>query len=103
MSEIKRPTKADIAAWKKQYPEGIHKVTVGEKYLILRQPGMVDLERAMAADPKKKKPMNFNRSIVQNCKLYADPGIIEDDQSYLAVCSNIDEIIQVAEATVEKL
>ncbi len=102
MSEVKRPTEAQIKSWKKEH-NAIFQIEVNGGIVILRQPKMVDLERAMASDPKKKKPMNFNRSIVTNCKLYADPGMIEDETTFLAVCSNIDEIVEVADATVKKL
>lgn len=95
-------TKAQIAEWKRQYGE-LYQFSVGGQILILRQPGMRDLERASAADPKKQKPYNFHRSIIENCKLYETPGMLENERNLIAVCAKIDEIIEVADAEVKKL
>lgn len=97
-----RPTKTDIAAWKKEHGE-VYQIEVDDKILILRRPGIQDLERAMAADPKRKKPFNFNRSIHNNCKLYEDPGFSSDDQVLLAAYAQFDEIIEMREAQLKKL
>lgn len=101
-TEFKRPTEAEIKAWKKAH-DGLYQIEVDGKVIILREPKMKDLERAQAADPKRQKPYNFHRSIIENCKLYADPGLIEDDKNYLAVCSKLDEIVEVREADLKKL
>jgi hypothetical protein len=96
------PTAAQIKAWKEEY-KGIFQIMVDGKKLILRKPEMKDLERAHAADPKKQKPFNFHRSIISNCKLYAEEGLLENDDNYFAACVALDEIIEVKEAEVKKL
>jgi len=97
-----RPDKAQIAAWKKEFP-AIHQITVEGKIIILREPGVKDLERAMSADPKNKKKFNFNRSIIENCKLYQDTGAMDTDAKILAVFAELDELIPEAEASTKKL
>lgn len=97
-----RPDATSIKNWKKQHG-GLYQFTVEGKIMIMREPKMKDLERAMAADPKNKKPFNFHRSIISNCKLYADDGLLEDDDAYLALCGQIDEVVDVKEVEVKKL
>lgn len=98
----KRPGKAQISEWKKEHG-ALHQITVGGKIIILREPGVKDLERAMAADPKNKKKFNFNRSIIENCRLYEDEGAMDSDAKILAVYSQLDELIPEVEASVVKL
>lgn len=98
----KRPDKAQIAAWKKEFPS-IHQITVDGKIIILREPGIKDLERALGADPKGKKKFNFNRSIIENCTLYKDDDVMKTDRQILAVFAELDEIIPEAETERKKL
>ncbi|MAB37736.1 MAG: hypothetical protein CL528_11320 [Aequorivita sp.] len=98
----KRPDKAQIAEWKKKHGN-LHKITVDGKIIILREPGVKDLERAMSADPKGKKKFNFNRSIIENCRLYEDTGAMDTDAKILAVYGQLDELLPEVEASVEKL
>lgn len=100
--QSKRPTKEQIAAWKKEHG-AVYQIDVDGKILILRQPTIQDLERAMAADPKRKKPFNFNRSIHTNCRLYEDPGFSSDDQVLLSAYAEFDQIIEMREAELKKL
>jgi hypothetical protein len=99
---INRPTKAQIDAWKKEHGD-LYQLSVDSKIMIMRKPGMRDLERAHASDPKKQKPFNFHRSLIENCKLHADEGLLENDDNYFALCTKLDEIIEVKEAEVKKL
>jgi hypothetical protein len=99
-----RPNKEQIQAWKVQHNvDTLHQITVEDKIVILRPPGIIDLERALASDPKKQKPYNFNRSILSNCKLYADDGILEDKDTLMAVFAKLDEIVEIKDAEITKL
>lgn len=100
--ETTRPTAAQIAAWKKEHDQ-LFQLEVEGKILILRKPKMRDLERGYASDPKKQKPFNFHRSIIENCQLFADEGLLENDDNYFALCTKLDEVIQVKEAEIKKL
>lgn len=97
-----RPTPAKIEEWKKEHGN-VFQFTVEGKIVIMREPKMVDLERASASDPKKKKPFNFFRSITANCKLYEDEGFFDDDKREMALHAQMDEIIEIKEAEVKKL
>lgn len=98
-----RPNKAQIDKWKKEHGD-IYQIKVnGDKIVILRAPKIKDLERAAAADPKGKKKFNFNRSIIENCKLYQDEGAMSTDAAIMAVFAELDQIIPVAEAETKKL
>lgn len=97
-----RPDKAQIAAWKKEHGD-IYQITVNGKIVILRAPKIKDLERAASADPKGKKKFNFNRSIIENCKLYEDEGALSTDEALMAVFAELDQIIPIAEAETKKL
>jgi hypothetical protein len=61
------------------------------------------MERAMTADPKKKSPFNFQRSIIANCKVYETPGAFASDKRTLAFYTLVDEVIEIPEGTVKKL
>ncbi|MDB0600692.1 hypothetical protein PL373_05945 [Tenacibaculum maritimum] len=101
-TKTNRPTQEQIKAWKKEHG-ALHQITVEDSIIILREPKIKDLERAMAADPKNKKKFNFNRSIIENCKLYEDPGAMNTDARILAVFAELDELIPEAEASTKKL
>lgn len=98
----RRPGKEQIQAWKKEHG-ALHQITVEDKIIILREPGVKDLERAMAADPKGKKKFNFNRSIIENCTLYQDDGVMNTDAKVIAVFSELDALIPEVETSVKKL
>lgn len=101
-TEIKQlPTETQIAAWKKQHG-AIYEINVGDKSLFIRKPKIVDLERAMASDPTKKKPFNFNRSIVTNCKLWVSEGMLDDDDCLEAIYEKIGDIAETVDATIKK-
>lgn len=97
-----RPDKKQIDAWKEAHGD-IFQITVEGKIIILREPKIKDLERAASADPKGNKRFNFNRSIVENCKLYEDKDVMDSDKKIMAVFSQLDELIPVAEAETKKL
>lgn len=98
-----RPSQSQIDAWKKEHGR-VHSVTVKGQELIFRQPKMYDLEVALASrNAKNAKPYDFQKSIIANCKLYEDEGMLTNDEVLLSVVSHIDNIIQIADAEVKEL
>ena len=49
------------------------------------------------------RKFNFNRSIVENCKLYEDEGALNTDGKIMALYGELDTIIPIAEAETKKL
>lgn len=96
------PDSSQIARWKNEYGS-LFAIEVEDFVLVMREPKVVDMERALASDPKNKKQFNFHRSIIANCKLYATPGLENDDQAMLGVFAEMDELVKTKEATVKKL
>ena len=96
------PTDEQIKAWKKEHGK-VYKLTANGHVLIMRAPLLVDLERAMASDPKKQKPFNFNRSIMNNCRLYESEGLSTDDSALAGIYGKMDEIVQIAEVELGEL
>lgn len=102
--EAGRPTKDQIAEWKKKHGN-LFKVSVqdGENTLfaILRQPKMIDMEGA--SRETKKSPLSSVKYIVRNCSLYMDDAINKNDDLFMAICSKAEDIIEIKEASLEKL
>jgi hypothetical protein len=97
-------TAEQINDWKNQHKKIFEfSVENDSKFLIIRKPSMNDLERAQASDKKNAKAFNFHRSIISNCKLFCDEGVIDNDENLLAICTKLDEIIEIAEASVKEL
>jgi hypothetical protein len=98
------PTKSEIDALKKKHGK-LFQIAVkkdGKDYFaILRKPKIVDLQVASASE--KKKAFTFNASIWANCKLVSDPAIDGDDDLLMGAYSQIDEIIETAEASIKEL
>lgn len=96
-----RPSKEQMIEWEDKFG-ATFTFFIGGCMLVIRKPKVVDLERAMAADPKKKKAFNFHRSIINNCKLYIEDDIVTDDDNFIALCSQIDEAIEMRDGEIKK-
>lgn len=99
------PSKSEIETLKKKHGE-LHLITVkdsagAESHAILRKPKMYDLQVAAASEAKKK--MTYNLSIWNNCKIVADPVIEGNDTLFLGALGQINEIIEIADASIKKL
>jgi len=104
-ANTKRPDEAQIAEWKKKYPKML-KIYIAEddKMLILREPGMKEMELATSAARKAGAlPFDFNRSIVSSCKLYEDDGFFADDKRAMTAFGELDRFKLTKEVTVEEL
>ena len=100
-SNPNHPNKAQLDAWRKQHKKLFMITVEGGHIVILKKPDM----NAMASGLKKFKddPMGFNRHIFNNCKLYCDPAILEDDDNMLAALSELGEVVKTKEATIKEI
>lgn len=93
-------TKEQIQEWKKQYKD-IFVISVEDKKVYLRTPDRKTL--SYASTLATKDPLRFNEVILENCWLGGDEEIKTDDSLFLAVSSKLPDLIQIKEATLEKL
>lgn len=98
--EAERPTKEQIAAWKKQHGN-LYKISVEGYFAILRQPKLVDMEGA--SREAKKSPLSSVKYIVRNCALYIDDAINKDDSLFMSICTKAEEVVDIKESELEKL
>jgi len=93
-------TKHQIQEWKKQYKD-IFVISVEDKKVYLRTPDRKTL--SYASTLATKDPLKFNEVILDNCWLGGDEEIKTNDELFLAVSSKLPDLIQIKEATLEKL
>lgn len=93
-------TKEQIKQWKAKYKE-IFVLRVDDKVAYLRTPDRATL--SYASTLATKDPMKFNEAILTNCWLGGDEEIKTDDALFLSASSKLGELIQIKEATLEKL
>lgn len=94
------PTHEELASLRKAHGS-IFKLVVGDKACILKTPDRKILSFASVA--AAKDPMNFNEVLLKNCFVAGDKEIKDDDAYFLGAASKIAEIIEVKEASLEKL
>ena len=93
-------TKEQIKPWKAKYKE-VFVLRVDDKVAYLRTPDRATL--SYASTLATKDPMKFNEAILTNCWLGGDEEIKTDDALFLSASSKLGELIQIKEATLEKL
>ncbi|WP_298823411.1 hypothetical protein [uncultured Capnocytophaga sp.] len=93
-------TKEQIQEWKNQYKD-IFVISVEDKKVYLRTPDRKTL--SYASTLATKDPLKFNEVILNNCWLGGDEEIKTNDELFLAVSSKLPDLIQIKEATLEKL
>lgn len=93
-------TKEQIQEWKKQYKD-IFVIRVEDKKAYLRTPDRNTL--SYASTLATKDPLKFNEVVLNNCWLGGDEEIKTDDALFLAASSKLPDLIQIKEATLEKL
>ena len=93
-------TKEQIQEWKQQYKD-IFVISVEDKKVYLRTPDRKTL--SYASTLATKDPLRFNEVILENCWLGGDEEIKTNDELFLAVSSKLPDLIQIKEATLEKL
>ena len=93
-------TKEQIQEWKNQYKD-IFVISVEDKKVYLRTPDRKTL--SYASTLATKDPLRFNEVILENCWLGGDEEMKTNDELFLAVSSKLPDLIQIKEATLEKL
>ena len=93
-------TKEQIKQWKAKYKE-VFVLRVDDKVAYLRTPDRATL--SYASTLATKDPIKFNEAILTNCWLGGDEEIKTDDALFLSASSKLGELIQIKEATLEKL
>lgn len=94
-----KATAEQIAEWKKQFGE-VYAVTVEDSICYLKKPNRATLSAMSSIMNDPIKSMEF---LLNNCWLGGDETIKTDDEKFLAVSSQLKELIHVKAATLEKL
>lgn len=93
-------TAEQIAEWKKGHGE-IFKLEVGEHVAYLRKPDRKVL--GFAAVSSNSDPMKYNEAVLKNCWLGGSSEIMEDDMLFVSAGTVLGQLIELKEATLEKL
>ena len=93
-------TKQQTQEWKKQYCD-VYVLNIEGKKAYLRTPDRNTL--SYASTLATKDPLKFNEVVLNNCWLGGDEEIKTDDTLFLAASSKLPDLIQIKEATLEKL
>ncbi len=100
-TELKgQSTPEQIGAWKKEHGK-VFQVKADNSVGYLRKPGRRELSYAskVGAD----NPLGFAEAILAGCWLGGDETIKSDDEKFLAVSSQLEKIVSVAEAEITEL
>lgn len=100
-----RPNNEQITALKDKYGKLLKiNITEDDMLIILKEPGIKELEIATAASRKPGAlPYDFNRSILATCTVYSDEGFLSDDKRVMSVFEHLDRFKVSKEAEVEEL
>ncbi len=93
-------TKETIQEWKKKYGT-IHKLSVDDKVAYLKTPDRKTLSYATSI--ATKDPLKFNEVLLNNCWLGGDEEIKTDDSLFLSASAKLADLIEVKEASLEKI
>ena len=96
----KKPSKAQIAEWKKQHG-CVYRISVDGRECYLKAPSRKTLGYASVA--AKENPLKFNEVILRDCWIAGDEEIKTDDTLFLSVGKHLENLIEVREAELEKL
>lgn len=96
----KEITPEQIEAWKKEN-ESVFKISVEGKSAFLRSP--TRKEMSYAAQVGKTDAMKFNEYLLKTCWLGGDEEIQTNDSLFMSVSGELAGIIDLKEATLEKL
>ncbi|MFB9862729.1 hypothetical protein [Rufibacter immobilis] len=91
-----------IEAWKKQNPAGVFRMTVGDKVGYCRTPNRMDLKYAMTR-MQTGGPLEMAEAIFEETWLGGDAEIQEVDEYFLGALSQMQELLKVQTAALEKL
>lgn len=97
---MKEVTQEQINEWKGKFGS-VYVVEVEDKKAYLKAPGRNEL--SYAGTVGGKDPMKFNELILNACWIEGDEEIKTVERLFLGVISQLDQIIETAEATIKKL
>lgn len=92
-------TQEKIEGWKAQHGD-VYLIEVEDKACVVRKPNRKDLSFAMLL---KDDPIKFNETLLNNLWIEGDAEIKTNDDYFLAVSSQLGELLQIKEATLKKL
>lgn len=103
--EAFQATPEEIAAWKKKHGN-VFEVEATDKEGAtyrgyVKSPNRNEL--SYASTISKSDPMRFNEAILQKCWLDGDEELKTNDELFMGVSQQLDEIIQIADAKIKKL
>ena len=93
-------TKAQIEIWKKKHGE-IFELTVGDKKAYLHKPDRNTLR--LAFSKAATDPMGMTEVVLTNCWLGGDNEVKDDNSYFVGAMSQVQELIEVKEASLKKL
>lgn len=99
---MKNVTDAQIKEWKEKYGS-VYLLEVDDKSCYVKAPSRNDLSYASAVSSNGKDAMKFSEALLRNCWIEGDNEIQTNDRLFLAAASQLDKIIEVAEAKIKKL
>lgn len=100
MEITNKPTPQQIAAWKTEHGE-VTRFSAHGYECWLRKPKRKDLSQALLA--QRKDPLDFAESLANNCWLAGDPEMLTNDDAYLSLAGEMDDLYQIGKCDVVKL
>lgn len=95
-----QPTPEEIADLKAKHG-AIFKLVVGDKCALLKTPDRKIL--SFATKSAEKDPLAFNEALLKNCFVAGDKEIRDDDAYFLGASQKLADLVQIKEASLEKL
>lgn len=95
-------TPEEIKEWKEKHLD-VYQIEIPEdnKVCYLRKPTRTEL--SYGSKLGAQDPMKFNEHILKSCWLKGDPDILENDSLFLAVSTQLEEILAFKKAELKKL
>ncbi len=91
-------TKEQVAEWKRKHGD-IFELSVEDKNCILRRPNRKDLSYVSVV----KDPIKMSETLLKQLWVAGDTEIQKEDDLFLAVIPQMEEVIKVKEAQIKKL
>lgn len=103
VAEAIKNKEAKIKALKEAHPKGVWELSNadGSKVGYIRTPTRTEISFASTFLPNDQ--LGYADAILQNCWLEGDEELKENDKYFLALVSQIDDIIEVEEVAIKKL
>lgn len=95
-----KPTPEQIEAWKKQHGE-IFELEVEGRIALLKKPSRKVMSLALSTG--KTDPIKFGEIILKNTWIDGDAEIQEDDRLFFGAMQQLDQMFEIADATLKKL